>query len=288
MRKKVLIPVIAVIVILLAYLGLSIKIIQPATVGVVVTMGRFDKQIESGVHFVPALISNVYHYDLRIQAYGEDTPLAAYSKDTQTVDYELSVQYRLDPARISDVYMSMGSDYKSRIAPLIAESSKSVFSMYTADQIVSNRNKLSEEMLESTRQILEPYHIIVTEVALAEIDFSDEYEAAIERKQIASQDVLTERHLLEKIQIQGDQSIAKAKADAEVQRLKEETLTDKILQQQAIDKWDGKLPQYFSGNELPFIAISPKDNASVDSNNSPSPSPTPVPTPTPSAAEIEN
>lgn len=258
MKKFIIIAAIVVVVGLLVGIT-SFRVMEPSTKGVVVTLGKVRGEIGEGVHMVTPFVTRVYKYDLRTQQY--NSTLQAYSKDTQTISYDISVMYVLDGAKISDIYRTIGSQIEERVAPLVAEGSKTVFSAYTADSIVSDRTSISRAMLERIKEMLTPYNIIVTEIAISNIDFSDEYEAAIERKQIASQDVLTEKHMLEKVEIQGEQAIAKAKADAEVQRVKESTLTEKILQQQAIDKWDGKMPTYYSGGELPFIAVQPQTAA---------------------------
>ena len=45
------------------------------------------------------------------------------------------------------------------------------------------------------------------------------------------------------------------KLEAEAQKVKQASLSEMVLQEMAINKWDGKLPQYFSGDQLPFITL---------------------------------
>jgi regulator of protease activity HflC (stomatin/prohibitin superfamily) len=91
------------------------------------------------------------------------------------------------------------------------------------------------------------YYINVISVSLTNIDFSDQFETAVEDKMIAEQQQL-------KAEYENQTKVAKAKADAEAKlvaaeaeaeanRLLERSLTDKILQEMYLDKWDGKLPQ---------------------------------------------
>lgn len=84
--------------------------------------------------------------------------------------------------------------------------------------------------------------IIVKYLSLTNHDFSDEYNKAIEVKKVAEQGALKAKYDLERVTL-----------EAEAQLKKQKSLNAMVLQEKAIDKWDGKLPQYYSGKELPFI-----------------------------------
>ena len=75
-------------------------------------------------------------------------------------------------------------------------------------------------------------------------DFSEDFNKAIEDKKIAEQGALTAKFTLERM-----------KLEAEAQKVKQASLSPMVLQEMAINKWDGKMPQYFSGGQLPFITI---------------------------------
>ena len=77
---------------------------------------------------------------------------------------------------------------------------------------------------------------------ITEHDFSDEFNKAIEDKKIAEQGALKAKYDLERVTL-----------EAKAQMEKQKSLNQMVLQEKAIDKWDGKLPQYYSGGELPFI-----------------------------------
>ena len=84
--------------------------------------------------------------------------------------------------------------------------------------------------------------IIVKSLSLTNHDFSDEYNKAIEAKKVAEQGALKAKYDLERVTL-----------EAEAQLKKQKSLNAMVLQEKAIDKWDGKLSQYYSGKELPFI-----------------------------------
>jgi regulator of protease activity HflC (stomatin/prohibitin superfamily) len=86
--------------------------------------------------------------------------------------------------------------------------------------------------------------ITVKSLLITNHDFSDEFNKAIEDKKVAEQGALTAKFTLERM-----------KLEAEAQKVKQASLSDMVLQEMAINKWDGKMPQYFSGGQLPFITV---------------------------------
>ncbi len=66
---------------------------------------------------------------------------------------------------------------------------------------------------------------------------------------------------MERIKIEADQKVASARAEAESLRLQKENVTPQLIELRrieasikAIDKWDGRMPQ-FTGGALPFIDL---------------------------------
>ena len=103
---------------------------------------------------------------------------------------------------------------------------------------------------------LEKYNIIIDDFSIKDFQFSATFAKAIESKQEAEQLALKAERDLQRIKIEAEQQIATAKAEAETLRLKNISVSPLMIQLNAIDKWDGKLPQYMlGGNSLPFINI---------------------------------
>ena len=160
------------------------------------------------------------------------------------------------------------------------ESTKSVFSNYTAEQLIGNRENLSNEIKELVIPDVARYGIIISDISVQDIDFTDAFTNAVEAKQVAAQDKLTaetkqaqltmeaeqeaQRQVIKaqadaeqaKIAAQADLEVTKIQADAaEYAGLKEaaknkaisEWLTPDLLQYYYIQQWDGKLPTYMLG-----------------------------------------
>ena len=104
---------------------------------------------------------------------------------------------------------------------------------------------LKSEVEERFTEKVKDSGVIVKSLSLTNHDFSDEYNKAIEAKKVAEQGALKAKYDLERVTL-----------EAEAQLKKQKSLNSMVLQEKAIDKWDGKMPQYFSGKELPFIVQS--------------------------------
>ena len=100
----------------------------------------------------------------------------------------------------------------------------------------------------------ELYGLKVLDVSIKNFDFSAEYNASIEKKTIAEQNALTAKQELEISKAEAEKKKVEAQGEAEANKIKEQTITDKILVQQWIEKWDGKLPTV-SGDSTSMIDI---------------------------------
>lgn len=94
--------------------------------------------------------------------------------------------------------------------------------------------------------------------------FSEEFNRAIEAKQVAEQQALKSKLDLERIKIEKEQEITKAQAQAEALRLQKQEVTPELIQLrqieaqlEAIRRWDGKLPNV-TGGATPFIQVENK------------------------------
>jgi regulator of protease activity HflC (stomatin/prohibitin superfamily) len=112
---------------------------------------------------------------------------------------------------------------------------------------------------------LERYHIIVDDIYFASIQFSPGYEGAIEAKQVAQQQVETQKQVLAQREIEAQQKVATAKGEAEsilvvatgqakANEAISRSITPILVQYKSIEKWNGILPQV-SGGAVPFVDL---------------------------------
>ena len=148
-------------------------------------------------------------------------------------------------------------DYKTKVvAPQILKAVKDTIGKWEADLLVSNREKASDEILKSLKESLEPAHILVQGVVIEDINYSTQFERAIEEKQIATQDAIKAKNKTKQIEEEANQKILSAKAEAESMRIRSQALSQNqnLVAYEAVQKWDGKLPVNIYGSApIPFI-----------------------------------
>jgi len=128
-------------------------------------------------------------------------------------------------------------------------------SKYNTLELISQREKVRGEIQTELKEIVLKYNIVLDELSIVNFAFSNGFTQSIERKQIAEQDAITAQKKLEQIKFEAEQAIAKAKGEAESNRLKQITLTPMLIQWETVKKWDGVLPKVTGGKSLINVGL---------------------------------
>jgi regulator of protease activity HflC (stomatin/prohibitin superfamily) len=230
-------------------------VINPGERGILLQLGTVQAVYEPGLHFQVPMITNVVVMDVQTQK-SEDTVDAA-SKDLQSIEGTVALNYHADPANVDKIYQQVGLEYSTRvISPAIQESVKAVTAQYTAEELITKRSAVGAEIRKALEERLKQYNIIVDGVSIVNFNFSDEFNKSIEAKQTAVQNALKAENDLKRIQIEAQQQIETAKADAESIRIQGEALKENagLVQLKMVEKWNGQLPVY-SGGGTPIINL---------------------------------
>ncbi|HEX5278025.1 MAG TPA: prohibitin family protein [Fluviicoccus sp.] len=231
--------------------------------GVVMNFGAVQKEIMGeGLHFRIPIMQKVVVMDVKVQK-GEGQGDAA-SKDLQQVTTNVAINYHLDPVRVAETYQTVGTlaaVSERIILPAVQESVKAATAVYTAEELVSRRQEVRDKIRALLRERLGHNGVIVDEFSIVNFAFSREFSNAIESKTTAEQLKLKAERDLERIRIESEQKMTQARAEAEALRVQKENVTENLIklrqiemQQRAIEKWDGKLPQV-TGGATPFIDL---------------------------------
>ena len=231
--------------------------------GVVMNFGAVQKEIlNEGLHIRMPIMQKVVIMNVQVQK-GEGQGDAA-SKDLRQVTTNVAINYHLDPLKVAHIYQSIGTFNQVGeriILPAVSESVKAATAQYTAEELISKRQEVREKIRQLLLVRLAVYGVIVDDFSIVNFAFSREFSNAIESKTTAEQLKLKAERDLERIRIEADQKILQAQAEAESLRLQKENVTENLIklrqiemQQRAIEKWDGKLPQV-TGAATPFIDL---------------------------------
>lgn len=268
-------------------IGISSFTIVPAgCTGVVTTLGKVSEtSLQEGLHLKIPFAQNVEIMSNKIQVY--ETPASAVSKDMQTVSSTIAVNYRISSDKSPDIYKNVGTDYQTvLVTPIVQECMKSVTAKYTAEQLITERAQVGEEVKTSLDSKLNNYGIYIEKFNIVNFDFSAEFNNAIEAKQVAEQNLIKTKTEQEQAIVIADAEaqkkiiaanaeaeaiLAEAKAQADANKLINDSVTDKVLLYEEITKWDGALPKV-SGSDngmLINIDLDDIDNSSSSTYSQP-------------------
>jgi regulator of protease activity HflC (stomatin/prohibitin superfamily) len=283
---RIIIPAIIGIIILLFVVSASVKIVDAGYRGVLVQFGNVatDASLDEGIHFVTPFRDSVVQMEVRTQKTVENA--ASASADLQDVTTQVALNYRIDPDNAQVVYQQLGFDYGNRvIAPAIQESVKQVTARFNAEELITKRETVKNQIEEQIKARLAPYNVLVDTISITEFQFSEQFRIAVEAKVEAQQRALQAQNDLRRIEIEAQQNEAKAVGEqkaniARAEGVRQSNVLQAEGESQAINiideqlrssptylewlktqRWDGKLPLVTggggggTGGTTPFIQI---------------------------------
>ena len=281
MNQTIIGGVIALVVVVL--LWSSFVIVGAGHVGVVRTLGAVQPlALEEGFHMKVPFIDDVDELDVRLRKAEEDATAA--SKDLQIVSTQVAVQYSLTGAVMPMTYQRIGPRAEvveaNVIKPAVMESVKAITAQFTADELVTRRAAVKEQIQEAIAANIDVTldqkgasgAVTLANVAITDFAFSDEFNKSIEEKVRAEQEALkAENEKLRRV-TQAEAAAAErtlaadaeayqievaSKAKAEAIRREAEALRDNpdLIQLRLAEKWDGRLPQFSGGDAIPLLNV---------------------------------
>ena len=258
MNNKVRITIIVVIVfVALIVLFNCFETIPTGFVGIKTRFGKAqDGTIQEGLHFILPFIERIERIDCRTKKV--ETFSEASTKDLQTVSASIAVNYNVDKKSANKLYREVGVDYENIvIAPAILESIKSAMAGYTAEELITKRAEVSNQIQTTLTDKIARRGFTITEFNITNIDFSEQYDQAIEAKAVKQQEVVTAQAELEKQQIQNEKEVSIAEKDAKVMELRNSQITENTLRlkelevkEEMVQKWNGVLPNTVVGEDF--------------------------------------
>lgn len=221
----------------------SFQTIRSGEVGLRVRFGKIiDSNLSEGLNLKIPYVEKIVKVNIKVQKV-EISTMAA-SKDLQDINTVIAVNYRVEGKSASNLYKTVGNSYEDIILqPAIQECVKSVISKYTAEEVVTSRTEVSSKSLEELQNKVSNYGIVIDSFNIINLTFSEEYSNAIEEKQVAEQKLATAK-------LESEAKIVEAEATKKANDLMKQSLTDELIAKQFIEKWDGKLPETYAGENI--------------------------------------
>jgi regulator of protease activity HflC (stomatin/prohibitin superfamily) len=225
--------------------------------GVKVTLGKVAaRSYPEGIHLITPFLSHMWTMDvktLRLNAVTE-----VYTRDIQQATIDYVVNYRLIANEAYRMYQEVGMGYQEKIIiPVVEGTTKDVIGKWNAQDLVANRERATMEILEKLREHLSKNYIHVSNFQVTAIRYSSAFEKAIESKVTAEQEALKAKNRTVQIEEEARQILISAQAEAESMAIRANALQKNkaLIEYEAVQRWDGHLPQYLMGNSIPFVQL---------------------------------
>ena len=261
---------IVILIIIGVVVTASVKIVDSGHRGVLLHWNAVDltnPPLDEGLHFVVPFQDDVVNIEVRTLKYASEARSA--SKDLQTVETTVTVNYHPDKEAIHRLYKNLGLDYENRvIQPAIEETVKQVTANYNAEELITKRPLVKDDIEFSIRERLNQFDVVTEVISITDFEFSPLFSRAIESKVEAEQKALQAENDLRRIEVEARQreanaiglanaNIAEAKGEAEAIAIINQALAQNpnYLEWLKTQAWDGKLPLVVGNGGTPFIQI---------------------------------
>lgn len=222
----------------------------------------------SGFTFYNPLTTSVYTYPVFIQRV-DYAPFTVTTKDAAVFTMDPVLAYQLNRDRAGDVFAKYRKPLRDIEAgymrTCIYDAYRITANNYTSDELMASRAKFEAEVRAMLDNSLGNEGFTVQEFT-SQITPPESLSAAIEAKNQAIQEALKAENLVKQAEANAKIAIAEAEGEANALKIKADgeayynrtvaaSLNDLLVRQDAIEKWDGKLPTYNGSGAVPFINI---------------------------------
>lgn len=268
MPIKTIVSIIAALIIGGTLLGTAYQIDERER-AVLLRNGKFVAEVGPGFHFKVPFIDSIEKISIETNIVSYTFP-GVYSQDQQPATIQLSVNYRLLPGSMQQIYTNYRNDEGVRlrlINPRVAEEMKTVFSQFDAETSIQQRARLNAEAHAALTESIPQSLLIIDTVQIEGVSFSAAYESSIEERMLAEVEVQRYQQNLERERVQAEILVTQATASAEQVRLQGQAEADAInARGEALrnnpdlvalvqaERWNGVLPStMLPSGTLPII-----------------------------------
>jgi prohibitin 1 len=154
--------------------------------------GLKNKVYGEGLHFKLPFLQDPILFDVRLTPNVLETKTP--TKDLQNIEISVRILFKPNDQNLYYIYKDQGKNFSDRVIPSIThEIIKSVVARYNADQLLTQREKVSLEVKQGLINKANEFNLVFEDVAIIHIEFSREYREAIESKQVSQQ--MAERYI---------------------------------------------------------------------------------------------
>lgn len=222
--------------------ALQCFVVVPAGTRVVVfnsLSGLRPTPLAEGLHILLPVIESPISYDIRTQTYTmasqrtegiiqADDALKVLSADGQEISLDVSVRFRLNPDQVSHLHQTIGPNYLDKvIRPEVRTVMRNELALHRAIAVFSDeREQIQGNVEAQLTEVFNENDLILQNVLLRNVRFSEQFQTAIEQKQIAEQEKERERFLVAKAELEKQRVVILAEGEAKSIELQGQVLKE--------------------------------------------------------------
>jgi regulator of protease activity HflC (stomatin/prohibitin superfamily) len=213
--------------------------------------------------FYNPVTTNVFTYPTFTQRKQYET-ITVNAKDASIFEMDPTIAYHINPDKACDIYVKYRVDVKALedgyIRTCIYEAYRTCANQYTSDSLMSNRANFERDVRSRLEKSMMAEGFIVEEFT-SQIKPPASLTSMIDAKNAAIQSALKAENQVKEAEANAKIDVAKAEGAARAMRIKADaeayynktiaaSLSPMIVQEDMIEKWDGKMPQIVSGSGM--------------------------------------
>ncbi len=242
--------------------GSLIKVISPGSVGVVFNLfGGVEKRVlNEGINFVIPIIESITVYDGRKTAYtfsdgyeagNVGQSIECQTNDGQQVGIDVTVIAHIEKDKVWRLHQDLGRDYAQKlIVPQTRSVLRNIVAKYPIDTVyTTSRTGLALDAEKSLKSSFLKSGVILDELLLRGVSFSQSFAEAVERKQIALQESQRQNWIKKTAEREKERRIIEGEGDAKALAVKGQALQldPKIAELEFLEQLDQR------GVDVPVI-----------------------------------
>lgn len=191
-------------------------------------------------------LDKVYKISTEVQEFNFEN-MSVQTNDSQYINSIIQVQARISKENAFNYFKKYGNktlkDISNILSNTIQKQLEQVTTQYNIMEVLGEkRNDIVNQTLELAKKELQNDGIIIERIILVDTDAGDAIEQAIANESIKKKEAESAQYEKEKAELQGEAKIIEAQKEKEANDLLTQSLTQQILQEKMIEKWNGQLP----------------------------------------------
>lgn len=242
----------------------SLVIIPTGYTGVKSTFGQIDQRtLQNGANWKIPFVQKIEKVNNKQQDINFEGQIWSETAERTALYYDgITVTFQINPEKSAWIYANVSNYKDNLVSQTLVASAVKTSSKTLSSTDATNRNIIEPMTMENIQIALDQKYgedvVNVNKVVIANADFEASYNQAIADKQTAQlayeqQQIENQKRIeaaeadakVKTTQAQGeaDAAVIKAQGEADANKLLNDSITENILRQMYLDKWDGALPK---------------------------------------------